>query len=93
MRPERPCLVGGDFNDWRSLLYPIFTDILGFSCATQHNCTDESMIRTYPSLSPRGGLDKVYLRGRIRTLGARRCRLRVSRVASDHLPIIADCEI
>ena len=26
------CLVGGDFNDWRSMLTPIFTDILDFEC-------------------------------------------------------------
>ena len=32
--PEVPCLVAGDFNDWRSLLRPRFTNGLGFHCAT-----------------------------------------------------------
>ncbi len=93
LSPDLPCLVGGDFNDWRSMLHPIFTEILGFTCATQHGHRPSTAIRTYPSLSPQGGLDGVYLRGPIRSLGARRCRLRASRIASDHLPIIADCEM
>jgi len=88
-----PCLVGGDFNDWRSLLHPIFTEILGFHCATQHNYGYNGAIRTYPSFSPQGGLDKIYYRGPLRALGARSCRLALSRIASDHLPIVADFEL
>lgn len=90
---EPACLVGGDFNDWRSLLHPIFTEILGFRCATQEDYGYRGAIRTYPSFSPQGGLDKLYMRGQIRALSARRCRLAVAKVASDHLPIVADCEI
>jgi endonuclease/exonuclease/phosphatase family metal-dependent hydrolase len=84
------CLVGGDFNDWRSRLRPIFTEILGFRCATDRKTGTRREILTYPSFSPTGGLDKIYHRGRIRTLSARRCRRRISRVASDHLPVIFD---
>jgi endonuclease/exonuclease/phosphatase family metal-dependent hydrolase len=87
------CLVGGDFNDWRSLLHPIFTEILGFRCATQHRYGYNGALRTYPAFSPRGGLDKIYYRGPLRMLNARRCRLRVSKVASDHLPIVADFDL
>jgi len=90
---ERPCFVGGDFNDWRSLLHPIFTEILGFRCATQMTHGYNRVIRTYPAFSPTGGLDKIYFRGGIRLLGARACRMRVARVASDHRPIIADFEL
>jgi endonuclease/exonuclease/phosphatase family metal-dependent hydrolase len=50
-------------------------------------------MRTYPSFSPRGGLDKLYCRGPIRPIQARTCRLRVSKVASDHLPVIADFDL
>jgi len=88
-----PCLVGGDFNDWRSLLHPIFTEILDFRCATQKGFDYNGAIRTYPSFSPTGGLDRIYYRGPIRMLSARSCRLRVSRMASDHLPIIAEFEL
>ncbi len=89
----RPCLVGGDFNDWRNLLAPIFTEILGFRCATERRWGRRAAIRTFPSFSPTGGLDRIYVRGPIRVLGARRCRLGVSRVASDHLPVIAELEL
>jgi len=90
---ESPCLVVGDFNDWRSLLLPVFVEILGFKSATRHRFGRQAAIRTYPSFSPTGALDKIYFRGPLRLLGARSCRLRVSRVASDHLPIVAEFEL
>jgi endonuclease/exonuclease/phosphatase family metal-dependent hydrolase len=87
------CLVAGDFNDWRSLLHPIFTEILSFDCATQHPLRYDGALRTYPSFSPTGGLDKIYFRGPLRMVGARSCRLGVCRLASDHLPVLADFEL
>ena len=89
---ETPCIVAGDFNDWRSMLHPIFTQILDFHCATQPDDELEKAIRTFPSFSPTGGLDRLYYRG-LRLLQARRCRMRASRVASDHLPVIIDLEL
>lgn len=88
---EHPCIVGGDFNDWRSMLHPIFTQILNFHCATQPDDDVTGALRTFPSFSPTGGLDRVYYRG-LRMVQARRCRLSASRVASDHLPVIVDLE-
>jgi len=88
-----PCLVAGDFNDWRSQLLPIFLEILEFKSATGHHFGPQAAIRTYPAFSPTGALDKIYFRGPLRLLGARSCRLRVSRVASDHLPIVAEFEL
>jgi len=38
-------------------------------------------------------LVRIYYRGPLRLLSARRCRLRLSRVASDHLPVVADFKI
>ena len=91
--PHQPCLVAGDFNDWRSLLHPIFTEILSFRCATLHSRRRDRSLRTYPAFSPRGSLDRIYYRGRLRMLASRVCRLRVSKVASDHLPVVADFEL
>ena len=91
--PQAVSFVGGDFNDWRSLLHPIFTEILQFGCATQRSHSYNGALRTYPSFSPRGGLDRIYYRGPIRALSARTCRLNLSKVASDHLPVIADFEL
>jgi endonuclease/exonuclease/phosphatase family metal-dependent hydrolase len=88
-----PMLVGGDFNDWRSLLWPTFTNGFGFRCATDSKTGRRGAIATYPSFSPQGGLDRIYYRGPLRLLTVRRCRLQVSRVASDHLPVIADFEM
>jgi len=88
-----PLLVGGDFNDWRSLLRPIFTEVFGFRCATDRKTGSDRAIRTYPSFSPQGGLDRLYYRGPLALASARSCRLQVSRVASDHLPIIAEFQL
>ena len=93
LAPGAACLVGGDFNDWRSLLQPVFTGPMSFRSATARSPGQEKPIPTYPSFFPRGPLDRIYYRGPLRLLSARRCRLRLSRIASDHLPIVADFEI
>jgi endonuclease/exonuclease/phosphatase family metal-dependent hydrolase len=87
------CLVGGDFNDWRSLLQPLFAILLRFRSATDRSLAGRQPIPTYPAFFPRGPLDRIYYRGPLRLLSVRRCRLRLSRIASDHLPIVADFEI
>jgi endonuclease/exonuclease/phosphatase family metal-dependent hydrolase len=84
-----PCIVGGDFNDWRSRLRPIFTEVFCFSCATEGSSNASLPMKTYPSFSPRGALDRFYYRD-LELVRARRCRLGLSKVASDHLPIVAD---
>lgn len=94
MEPGAPCLLGGDTNDWRSLLRPVFTDVFGFRCATDHRTRRGVRgIRTYPSFSPRGPLDRIYYRGPLRLLRAHACRHHAATVASDHLPVIADFEL
>jgi len=92
--PEHgPCIVGGDFNDWRNLLHAALIGVLGFRCATELAAHGRRCIRTYPSFSPAGGLDRVYVRGPLRLIGARRCRMGASRIASDHLPVVVDLEL
>ncbi|HEY9422954.1 MAG TPA: endonuclease/exonuclease/phosphatase family protein [Thermoanaerobaculia bacterium] len=88
-----PVLVGGDFNDWRSLLLPVFTNGLGFSCATERKRGPYRCIPTYPSFSPQGGLDRLYHRGPMQLVSVHACRMQVARVASDHLPIVAEFRI
>ena len=87
------CLLAGDFNDWLAQLHPIVYEMLGFKSATQHRFGYQATIRTYPSFSPTGALDKIYYRGPLRLVAARSCRLAVSRIASDHLPIVAEFEM
>lgn len=91
---DTPCLLGGDFNDWRARLRPIFTEALQFRSVSEQRTEPVTLrdIRTYPSFSPSGALDKVFYRGKIGRRGCFRCRLQVSKLASDHLPLIADFE-
>jgi endonuclease/exonuclease/phosphatase family metal-dependent hydrolase len=88
------CILGGDFNDWRSLLRAFFVEGLDFRCASDHHTRNgPRAIKTYPSVSPRGGLDRIYYRGGLRLLWAYRCRHFAARVASDHRPLIAEFEL
>jgi len=88
-----PTIVAGDYNDWRSLLRPFFVDMLGFRSATGGNSDRERAIATFPSFFPQGSLDRIYYRGPLRLAAARRCRLALSRVASDHPPVIVDFDL
>ena len=88
--PENAAVIGGDFNDWRSLLLPTFTERLGFRCATERKHGRRRVIPTYPSFSPQGGLDRLYFRGPLSLVSVQASRLRLARLASDHLPVIAD---
>lgn len=88
-----PCLVAGDFNDWLAQLHPVFLDELGFRSATRDRFGYPASIPTYPAFSPTGSLDRIYFRGPLKLVGARSCRLAVSRVASDHLPVVAELEL
>lgn len=89
----RPCILGGDFNDWRNLLQAALIGVLGFRCATARDPDGGGGLRTYPAFSPTGGLDRIYVRGPVRVQAARTCRLAVSKVASDHLPVIVEVEL
>lgn len=91
LTPQHACLVAGDFNDWRSLLERTLARVLG--CRLASHTRAWHPIRTYPAFSPRGALDRVYYRGPIRIATARACRLRASRLASDHLPLVVDLDL
>jgi len=89
--PAGPCILGGDFNDWRGTLPMVIQDVLGFQCSSGAN--GGKLIRTYPSISPTGSLDRIFFRGPLKVAGAHSCRLALSRVASDHLPLIVDFDL
>ncbi|MCH8805891.1 MAG: endonuclease/exonuclease/phosphatase family protein [Planctomycetes bacterium] len=91
--PSAPCVIAGDLNDWRGVLRrQRFTDA-GFLCATNRRPGSRWSIKTFPSYAPTGGLDKIFYCGSLRLLHVRRSRLALARVASDHLPVIADFEV
>jgi len=96
LRLETPCIISGDFNDWRSLLRHLFVEGLFFQCATDQKQPSgrPRAIRTFPSFAPQGGLDRLYYRGEGLILqAAKRCEHKVSKIASDHLAIIVDFDV
>ena len=89
-----PCIVGGDFNDWRSLLRPFLLDTCKFRSATDRaRGKSVRAIPTYPSFAPQGALDRIYYRGPWRLLTAYSCRHQLAKVASDHLPVIVELSL
>ena len=87
-----PCIIGGDMNDWRGELKHFFTEA-GFRCATNRRPGSRWAIKTFPSFAPTSGLDKVFYRGPLWPLRVYYSRLKIARVASDHLPVICDFEV
>lgn len=79
-------VAGGDFNDvWDTLGKQILKPA-GFT----PTC---GPVKTFPAFLPMRPLDRVYYRGRIRSLHCFACRSRIARQASDHRPLIVDFEI
>lgn len=81
-----PIVVAGDFNDVYGSLGKRHLVPAGFRTAPER-------IRTFPAYAPVRALDAVYVRGDLVLHHVRRARLRVARIASDHLPLIADVEL
>ena len=82
-------LVVGDTNDWRNLLYRgAGIQEAGFHAWTEHG--RRKHIRTFPSAQPVGALDKFFWRGPLRDAHLHASRLKLTRLASDHLPLVAE---
>ncbi len=81
-----PIIVAGDFNDVWGTLGPKLLHPAGFHSA-------RACIRTFPAFAPVRALDAIYVRGRIELVRVARSRLAVARLASDHLPLIADLRL
>ncbi|MEW6252841.1 MAG: endonuclease/exonuclease/phosphatase family protein [Planctomycetota bacterium] len=91
--PQAACLIAGDMNDWGGVLKRRIFEPAGFRCATNRQPGSRWALKTYPSFAPTGGLDKIFYRGPLRLIRVYRSSLPLARVASDHLPVIADFEL
>ncbi len=91
--PDQPCIIAGDMNDWPGSLKRQRFGPEGFLNASSRRPGSRWAIKTYPSYAPSAGLDKVFFRGNLKLLHIFRSRLKIARVASDHLPVIADFEV
>ncbi len=90
---SQPCIIAGDMNDWPGSLKRQRFSPADFVCASGRRPGSRWAIKTFPSYAPTAGLDKVFYRGEIKLLHIFRSRLKLARVASDHLPVIADFEV
>jgi endonuclease/exonuclease/phosphatase family metal-dependent hydrolase len=85
-----PKLVLGDFNEWmRGLATKMLSARLNSVDLRNHL----RRRRTYPGLFPILHLDHIYYEGRVEIVGIALPRTRLSLVASDHLPLVADVRI
>ena len=85
-----PKLVLGDFNEWmRGLATKMLSERLNSVDLRNHL----RRRRTYPGLFPILHLDHIYYAGKVEIVGIDLPRTRLSLVASDHLPLVADVRI
>lgn len=81
-----PTLIAGDFNDWRNTLAhgP-------FARHDFHQVTaPRSRFRSFPASWAVLSLDKLFSRGKVNVRHARIVHSRLTREASDHLPLVVD---
>ena len=83
----------GDFNEWmRGLATSLLNEKL-HSVDLRDFLPRKRTQRTYPGLFPVLHLDHIYYAGKVEIVGVELPRTRLSLVASDHLPIVADIRI
>ena len=85
-----PKLVLGDFNEW---MRGLTTKLLSSKLKSVDLQSYLKRRRTYPGLFPILHLDHIYYAGRLEIIGIELPRTRLSLVASDHLPLVADIRI
>jgi endonuclease/exonuclease/phosphatase family metal-dependent hydrolase len=85
-----PCIVLGDFNEWTH-------GLVTHTLSSEFHLTDLReyipRVRAYPSILPLLNLDHMYFDPQLRIENAFFNRNRLSLVASDHLPLVADVSI
>lgn len=91
VRSGEAAVVLGDVNDWRNTIVRGPMRRSDLRCATGD--VRDPGPPTFPSRAPLGALDKVFVNGAVRVVGTHVSRLALARVASDHLPVIADIEV
>lgn len=89
-RVAGPKIVLGDFNEWgRGLV----DDVLARRLESVNLFPHLKRRRTYPGLFPVLHLDHIYFEGDIEIRRIELPRTRLSLVASDHLPLVADIRV
>lgn len=89
-RVTGPKIVLGDFNEWARGLA---TDILGQRLQSVDLFPHVKRRRTYPGFFPLLHLDHIYYRGHVEIRDISLPRTRLAKMASDHLPLVADVRL
>ena len=85
-----PKIVLGDFNEW---MKGLTTTLLSSRLKSVDLAGYLRRRRTYPGIFPILHLDHIYYAGRLEIVGISLPRTKLSLVASDHLPLVADVRI
>lgn len=85
-----PKIVLGDFNEW---MKGLTTTLLSSKLQSIDLGKYMTRRRTYPGLFPLVHLDHIYYDGPLEIVHIELLRSRLSLIASDHLPLIADIRI
>jgi endonuclease/exonuclease/phosphatase family metal-dependent hydrolase len=89
-RLSDPKIVLGDFNEWgRGLV----ADVLAQRMQSVDLLPYLGRRRTYPGFFPVFHLDHIYYAGAVDVRHVELARTRLSLVASDHLPLLADIRV
>ena len=89
-RIHGPKIVVGDFNEWgRGLV----SDVLATRLQSLDLFKHLKRRRTYPGVFPFLHLDHIYFSGNIEIRKIALPRTRLSLIASDHLPLVADIRV
>ncbi len=87
---QGPKLLFGDFNEWSRALA---TDILAKRLQSIDLFPYLKRRRTYPGFFPLLHLDHIYYQGEIEVRAISLPRTRLAKMASDHLPLVADLRV
>jgi endonuclease/exonuclease/phosphatase family metal-dependent hydrolase len=85
-----PRIVLGDFNDWT---HGLVTRTLSAEFHLSDLAAHLPWTRNYPAILPCLHLDHIYCDYHLKIAGARFQRDRLTLIASDHLPLVADLKI
>jgi len=83
--PEHPQVLVGDFNEW-------FGGKASRALGDYMHEATRHIRPTYPSMAPLFKLDRVYVNQHVKCRRVWAHTTRLARVASDHVPIVADIE-
>ncbi len=84
-----PSMIVGDSNDWRDKLETLHFEEQGFRQVT----APPSRFRSFPAWMPVWALDKAFVRGKVHVTRVHVVRGKLTRDASDHLPLVIDFEL